>query len=347
MRIVDGRTDILLWVMFLVMVALTVAGGLKIEKYETAGPDLLTGMWRFYAGDTGVAERRGAELYLSSPDGESVSIRQDLDALPTGQVVRLSGEMRCDGVQAGEMPWNHARLLLVQWDGEMNRLERPHVAASFTGTVDWQRYGKYFMMGPNTVSLSVIAQLSRCSGDFWVRNLRLHPVVQTAVYKRVKGSVLAGWGFFAVFLLGSVLHESPGKGLSRILLMGIFVAILVGAVIPADMKSFWSHEIEMWVAAFNNAAAMVVSGNIARAGHFVFFFVFGAVLALALGHRGGMPAIGYLLMVAGGSEMVQTFIDGRSPFVMDFMTDVAGGAGGIALVVMWRRIARRRMPPDG
>lgn len=329
----------MLLVLFLVMVALTVVCGLKIEQYETVGPDLLTGQWRFYAGDAGVAEKRGAELYLSSPDGESVSIRQDLDSLPPGQVVRLSGDMRCKGVKAGERLWNHARLLLVQWDGDMERMERPHVAVSLTGTVGWKHYGKYFTIGPDTASLSVIVQLSRCSGDFWVRNLRLHPMTQTAVYTRVKRAVLAGWGLFAVCLLGSVLYRSPRKILPRVLLTGIFAAILVGAVIPADLKSLWSDGLEAWVSTAGNVVAMMVSGNIARIGHFVFFFVFGAVLTLVLRHRGGMPAIEYLLMVAGGSEVIQTFIDGRSPFVMDFMTDVVGGVAGIALVILWRRMA--------
>ncbi|MDY6905500.1 MAG: VanZ family protein [Thermodesulfobacteriota bacterium] len=334
------QTEIALWGLFGVMITLTAIGGLKIEPYETAGPDLLTGEWAFYAGDAGEAEKRGADLYLFSPAGEGVSIRQDLDALPPGQVVRLSGDMRCKGVKAGEMPWNHARVVLIQRDGEGARLERPHVAASFTGTVAWQHYEKHFTIGPDVASLSVIAQLSRCSGKFWVRNLRLHPMAQAAVYTRAKRWIFAGWGVFAVCLLGSVLYRSPGKVAFRVLLAGIFVAIVAGTVIPADMKHLLAEKAEAWVLAANAVMGGLVAGKIARVGHFVFFFVFGVMLALAVRHRDRMPAMVYLFMVAGGSEMIQIFIEGRSPFVMDFMTDLAGGAAGVVLVVLWQRISR-------
>lgn len=331
----SGRFEIKLAVLFLVMAALTVVCGMKIEQYETAGSDLLTGQWRFHAGETGVAEKKGAKLHLVSPDGKSVSIRQKLDSFPPGEVVRLSGDLRCEKVQAGERVWNHARLLLVQRDEQGARIEGAHVAASLTGTVGWKHYKKYFTIGSDTKSLEVIAQLSRCSGKFQLKNIHLHPVAQTTAYTGAKRGVLAGWGLFAVFLLGSVLYRGRRKIVLQVLLTAVFAAILAGAVMPADMKARVSDRIEHRVVAVVDILQPVVSGHIAGIGHFAFFLVFGAFLAQVPGQRPWLAALGYVLMAAGGSEMAQAFIDGRSPFPTDFLIDAAGGLTGIFAVAAW------------
>lgn len=39
-----------------------------------------------------------------------------------------------------------------------------------------------------------------------------------------------------------------------------------------------------------------------------------------------------ILLLAGGTEIVQLYIDGRSPLFTDFLIDAAGGLSGIALI---------------
>ncbi|MDO8895029.1 VanZ family protein, partial [Nitrosomonas sp.] len=43
-------------------------------------------------------------------------------------------------------------------------------------------------------------------------------------------------------------------------------------------------------------------------------------------------AAAIILMLAGGTEMAQLYIDGRSPLITDFFIDAAGGLLGITLI---------------
>ena len=85
-------------------------------------------------------------------------------------------------MRPGVESYKRARLLLVQYDREGNGLSLPHCAVSVIGTQEWDSYNNYFTINPETKKIIVLAQLSKSTGAFWLKNIHLYPVIQTHVY---------------------------------------------------------------------------------------------------------------------------------------------------------------------
>jgi VanZ family protein len=84
--------------------------------------------------------------------------------------------------------------------------------------------------------------------------------------------------------------------------------------------------------------------------HFALYAVLGALLALALGARGGWRAIAAAAVLGAlyglTDEFHQSFVPGRTPSVADWLIDFAGAATGAALVVLGTHWVARRRPSD-
>src|SRR5687768_8475653 len=126
------KTNIFL---FIFLAVATFASLIWINRYQQVGPELLTHNW--------IAEVSGGnrinitenELTLFSNNPQAgASIHQNLPMIEHGTVLIFSAEVKCDNVVPGKKPWNLARLMLVQNDGEEDRWDLPLLIASLTGT---------------------------------------------------------------------------------------------------------------------------------------------------------------------------------------------------------------------
>ncbi len=318
-----------------------------INRYEENGSDMLSDNWNFYTPKSGKALIKDNELYLFSADkNKSVSIQQNIPFFVKGSNLKLSADIQCSKVVPGKKSWNHARLLLVQNDGHKNRWDRPSVVASLTGSKGWQRYSKVFTIGHDIKKMRVSAQLSRCTGSFRLKNIRLFPVIQTGIYTWIKKSILISWAAFAFFVIGSCIYCGKetitycgketitycGKKTItlRIMLALSFIAIIIGTTMPGDIKARVLNEVQSQIYIF--------PWNLSKMGHFCFFVFFGLVLSMLLGRRQVIPVVLNILLIAGGTELAQSFIDGRTPLFMDFFVDSAGGLTGMLLCWSWAKI---------
>lgn len=297
--------------------------------------------WTLHAPENGRAGVEENELFLSSLDlKKSVSIRQDILSFDQGAILKLSADMKCEKIRPGAKSWNLARLLLVQYDGQKNRLNLPHQAASFIRTHGWASYSQFFTMGPETKKISVIAQLSQSTGSFWLKNLRLYPVSQTTVYTWVQTGMLVAWALYAIFLLGACFFHGNQKIVVQGVLVLAFIAIIIGTTMPNDMKSLVSKQVvtqihgvsDRFTDTFTDAIEPAVASYLSKAGHFCFFLLYGLALSLLLGRKPGIPVMIHILLLAGATELAQFYIDGRTPRAWDFVIDGAGGLSGILLM---------------
>ena len=87
----------------------------------------------------------------------SVGAYHDVPLVEKGVILKLSADVKCDDVVPGEKPWNSARLMLVQSDGENGQWHLPHVIAFLSGTHDWANYYSYFTIEPETQGIQVVA----------------------------------------------------------------------------------------------------------------------------------------------------------------------------------------------
>ena len=155
------------------------------------------------------------------------------------------------------------------------------------------------------------------------------------------------WLLYLAWLFASPLRASRRRVLSSILL----AIVLVGSLTPNTFRQKLVTETKkrsytisrtiitgqdsakkppMRPLAWNRAAARIIY-KINKFGHFVLF----ALLALTLlrtvpaQRRRQLPL--ELTLAAGGTEMMQFFVPGRTPLLRDFYLDCAGIALGLSL----------------
>ena len=324
------KTNIFL---FIFLAITTIASHLWIDRYQQIGPDLLTGNWEVMASKNSWVDITENKLTLSSRDSQTgAGAYQNLPMIEQDTVLTFSAEMKCDNVVLGKKPWNLARLILVQNNGKKDRWDLSHVVASLTGTCDWQSYRNFFYITPKTQSIWIAAELNQSTGSLQVRNLQLYPVRETQTYSRIRNIILFSWGAFFLLLTGSCLFAEKRSMLFRVLLASAFISIIVGTSLPGNMKDSVSHQIEMQIDTDSPAFKTIIPWDLSKVWHVCFFFLLGLILCLMLKKQPATQVMAIILMMAGGTEIVQLYIDGRTPLLTDFFIDAAGGIAGMALI---------------
>jgi len=319
-------------IIFVLLASTTILCHTYVERYEKNGLQLLTQDWKSAASPGGLAKISDDQFFLTSQmSGKHVQIQQNVTGFKPGDILMLSAYMKYTGVIPGEKSWNRARLLLVQNNGLKDQWGVPHSVGAFAGTQDWKQYSKVLNIDEGTTALRVTAQLSRCTGSFWLKNLQLYTVKQAVVYTWVQRAILVSWGLFAFYFLSSCLSSGNGMIVLKVLLMAFFVVIIIGTTMPQEVRNKISHEVSSQIQKTDNVFKPGFSIDPAKSGHFLFFTLFGGALFLLKGKDSLWGVVFNLLLLAGGTELAQFFIDGRSPLITDFYIDMAGGTLGITL----------------
>jgi len=319
-------------ILFVLLAIATILCHTYVERYEKNGLQLLTHGWKSAVFQGGSAEISNDQFFLTSQiNGKHVQIQQKVAGFKPGDILMLSADVKYTDVVPGEKSWNRARLLLVQNNGLKDQWIFPHSVGAFAGTQDWKQYSKVFIIDEGTTALRVAAQLSRCTGSFWLKNLQLYTVKQAFFYTWVQRTILFSWGVFAFYLLGSCLSSGNSRIVQKVLLIAFFVVIIVGTTMPQEVRNKISQEVSSQIQKTDKVFNPGFSIDPAKSGHFFFFTLFGGVLFLLKGKDSLWGVAFNLLLLAGGTELAQFFIDGRSPLFTDFYIDLAGGTLGITL----------------
>ena len=132
-------------------------------------------------------------------------------------------------------------------------------------------------------------------------------------------------------LIGSCFYTQRKKLLLHFLLISFFAAIIIGVSIPGDIKTFIFENIDIQIDNANPlfSPISVLPWDLSKVGHFVFFLGFGLVLRLTASDANTWKVLTIIVMMACGTELVQIYIDGRTPRVSDVLIDTMGGALGI------------------
>ena len=334
-----SRTSLFLITNIFVLIILsvfTLVSHAVVNRYEKSGSDLLTKQWTISPSEKIQTRRVNiSENFMTLFSGDSktgINVHQDLSSIEHGTVLKFSADIKCDAVQPGERPWDRARLLLVQNDGKKDRWDLPHAVASLAGTLDWANYHGFFTINTEIEKARVVAQLSQSTGSFELKNIQLYPVSQTKVFTWIRNGILFSWGAFSLLLIGSCFVMGRETIIFRVLLVSSLIAIIIGTTIPGEMRNQVSNEIKTRIDAENNPTGQANPWDLSKVAHFSFFTLFGLILCLMMTKAPGIQVIIIILLLAGGTEMAQLYIDGRSPLFSDFVLDSGGGLFSIVLI---------------
>ena len=304
-----------------------------VNRYQQVGPELLTGNWDTWTSSGNRIDITENELTLFSSNPQAITVaNQVLPVIEHGAVLMFSAEIKCDNVVRGRKPWNLARLILVQNDEKGERWDLMHVVTMLTGTHDWESYQNFFYITPQTQSARVAAELHRATGSLQVRNIQLYAVSETETYLWIRSIMLFSWGAFFLLLVGSCLFAEKKSTLFRVLVASAFISIVIGTSLPGYLKTSVMYQVGTQIDEISPAFTDIVPWDLTKVWHACIFLLLGLALSLLLKKASFIHIVAIILMMAGGTEIVQLYIDGRTPLISDFFIDAAGGIAGILLI---------------
>jgi len=358
-------------VLFSLLALSTVLFIARYEPYQNVGPELLaapalSGPWAQWQGQgpAGSIAIAGGEARLRLEDGAaSARLTRAIDDPARFALLRFAGALRTEDVVGGEKEWEKARLVLSSLDAAGRSLPVDHHLVRLTGSRPWKEYAKVFRVSRETRKMVATVQLLHSTGTVWVKDLSLRPVAEKPVFAACRAVAFFLWGAFLLWLLAPY-----AAGARNLLLRGAVVlavaAILAGTLMPADMKFSFLDDLsvttqqvqvhkesaprppaapsdapELWQSLFKTRHVT------SKLGHFAFFGVLAVALRLARPGQGKTSLFTDALMLAGATEMLQFFVEGRSPAVFDLLIDASGVLFGAAALWLVRRGRRRPAVP--
>lgn len=324
-------------ILFIVLAIATSFLHERIAQYEPIGPDLLTGKWNIQASEGGLVEITENGLILhSSVAHMDVSAYQFVSLPQPGTILKLSAEARSADVLLGQKPWHLAKLMLVQNNGKKDDWDLPHTTVAFSGSHAWANHHNVFTIAPETQQIRVVAQLNQASGFFQLKNIRLHPVSESPAFPVIRNIMLVAWGAFFLLLMGSCFLMREANVVARLLLIPTALSIIIGTTMPGDIKQEVSDEVITQISAESEQLIAHIPWDLSKVWHFGFFFFFGIMLGFVMTRKTFLQMIAVALMVSGGTEFAQFYIDGRTPLIADFFLDASGSILGLILVRLIR-----------
>ncbi|MDE2387646.1 MAG: VanZ family protein [Betaproteobacteria bacterium] len=318
--------------LFILLAAATLACYHQFDRYRQIGPELLTGEWKFRAMENSRIDITEKGLNLFSSDAKTgVSAHQDLAIAKPGAVLLVSADVKCGDVIASKQPWSVARIILAQNDGKQDHWNLPHTAVALTGSHDWKNYRKAFTIAPETQKIQLLAQLNQATGSLQIRNIHVYPVHENEAYQSVRNLILPAWGAYFLLFAGSFLFIDKKNFFIRLLLFSVFISIIAGITLPGDIKNLVLNDVKIQLDSESESFKAAIPWDLSKVWHFCFFFLFGLILLVTLEKRSILQGIVMILLLAGGTELTQLYIEGRTPLVSDFFIDAAGGIAGMVL----------------
>lgn len=318
--------------LFILLAVATLVCYYRFDQYQQVGPELLTGNWKFRTTENSRVDMTEKGLILFSSDARiGASAHRDLRMVKPGTVLLVSADVKCDNVRAGKQSWNAGRLLLAQNDGKKDRWDLPHAAVALTGSHDWKNYRKTFTIAPDTEKIWLLAQLSQSSGSLQFQNIHVYPVHENEAYRWARSFILPAWGAYFLLFAGSFLFIGKKNFFSRLLLISVFISIIAGIALPGDIKNQVSSDVRIQLDSDSNSFKAAIPWDLSKVWHFCFFLLFGLMLYAMLDKASILQGIIMVLLLAGGTELTQLYIEGRTPLVSDFFIDAAGGIAGMTL----------------
>jgi len=126
--------------------------------------------------------------------------------------------------------------------------------------------------------------------------------------------------------------------LARILLMLVTALVLIALLVPSDVLRFLRLQYR-WLGAFVNVVELETLRYGINFEHVIAFVLLGAASRAALPYTSARWLLLWVAVLAVATELVQLWIPGRTPRMVDVLTDIGSALLGTWLAWLLRRLA--------
>lgn len=312
----------------LIMFVLTISMANRIHQYEVTGGELLVNRsfdsdlksWHKVGDVTTVLDESQRVVQLKSEQSQKiVSIKQTLENIQKGSLVRFVATMKTQDISKGNQAWQVARIIFVAIDENGQSLfNATHALTVRTGTTDWTDASKVFSANSNTSKYSVEIQLVNVTGTAWVKDISLRSVEETRYYRLFHSATVFLWVMVLLWFLASYWSKFCISKRGIVIIVMVILALL-GTLTPADLKHDVIDAMKLFMPWIEGEPIF------SRVGHFLVYSVISiAVFWKIQSGRLLLTFIGLLILFAMATEILQYLVEGRTPRISDFYVDASG-----------------------
>jgi hypothetical protein len=296
-------------------------------------------------------------LTIDHPQKRSTVLTQCLSIKELKMPLLLLAEGRSLGVVRGRKPWHEARVGLVGYDAKGEGLYQVRTRLfGLEGDQPWHRTQGLFTLPEVAQQACLEISLYAVPGRFQVRQLSLTGGAVPILYQVGRYLLLAGWLVLALWLTRPLYRHYRNRRLGSLLLMMTLV-LLAGVLMPHEIRQQFEEVLlrvltGMGLPFTPNGLQGLESGwalwpaqwDLSKYSHLLGFSLLAAVLSADRQVRMAVRLIA-LLLLALTTEILQFFVQLRTPRLSDLMIDAMGIAIGMGLAaliywIQYRSIAR-------
>lgn len=318
-------------------------------RYVVTGPELLrntsfhsllTG-WKHSNQGIAITGSGVVELY-SDNQAATVYLTQAIPGAQRYPLLRLACDIETRNVIRGREHWMAARVILLshdQYGAPIYNL--PHILANLRDTHDWEQHEGVFAVSPDTAAISISVQLAQATGTMWVRNLSLVPVTEKASYRTYHSVITLLWMAVIPWVTVPLIRSAIGNT-NRIVIIAVGILIALGTLMPENLKEFIGKElfpsfveapIKLPDAAKFHFLPLLTVPDIYKAGHFTLFALLAFVTFIRRSYQvTRYQLVGYLILLALITEVLQLLIPGREARLGDILIDTGGIVAGLTVL---------------
>lgn len=300
----------------------------------------------------------------STDKNNSTHISQALPIKGLNKKIIFQASIKTKNVKSGEKTWEKGRILLKQHFGDKVKWEANHTLVQLEGENDWKKVAATFKIYDWATKVTVWIGLSNATGTISCKDISIYNVIPSQSYKAIKYSIITCWLFFFIYIFSLYLRKNLFT-LYNILILLFITIILIGISIPGiiknDIKSHLTEQTKIFKKHLNpsnnlsststTSKAIGINSSTSRlspenesqslinylrkldmtkVAHFVLFLAISFLLCHN-NHVNKTTVFRDTLFLACGTELIQLFIEGRSPLVRDVLIDSSGIITGLIL----------------
>lgn len=293
----------------------------------------------------------GIRIHSDTPTN-FIHISQAVPGIEHYPLLRISYAIKTSNVTPGQHDWMTARLVLTSTEstGDLMR-QTTYVLQNIQGTHPWEHRKAVFSLAAGTIRTNVSAQLAQATGTMWIKDLSLTPVVEIDRFRKLRLAVTALWTIVILWIAVPIARSALGST-HRVTIVALALAIGFGTLMPETLKLHIGSLLTSSQAniefppiyssdAIFKFTPLLPPADIYKTGHFVMFTLL-SIVALARRPYPISPTkmLGYMLLLALVTEVLQLLVVGRSAQIGDLIIDAAGIVTGATL--LWA--ARQFLP---
>ncbi len=251
--------------------------------------------------------------------------------------LRLLTVLAVEEVVAGDHPWQRARLVVGRRAGGGWALETSPLL-TFEGTLPWSQHEAVLPCPRPVERIYLRVELHDVTGIVRLSRIHLTPVHESTWVTTARVIGIIAWAVLGMILVRRLVVRVRALGLT-LPMLALAALIVVGVMIPEALR----NELVDGLGLPRSPIAVgpfTVPGS--TLGHGLLF----AALAALLGASGKAPArlrlLGWLVLFAVTTEILQNFVPGRAPDPTDLWADICGIALGLLGGGLIRRQAHKR-----